>query len=578
MVHLSSAAMTTVVRSSLERQREAMARAVRADHSTGSLQSDTDPPPDSVRTWLREVLASHRTEGMLAVAIAFNLFLITVETDRAAAEMAPLQWVETANHALLSFYTLEMAARLYAFRMEFFHSKVDILDLLLIFSDVLMLTLDALDRSQGHDPSSPSFSFLRVLRLLRLARSIRVLQMFPQLALMVHGVLASIKLLFYGTFLLTLTLFLSGIMAVHLVHPVNQRVAATGLYDECARCARAYESVPQAMLTFSQQLIAGDSWGMVSLPIIEESPGTVFFFVFVFVVVQLLVMNVILSMVVEVSLKAAAKDTRAVIEAQERANVAWAGKLKQICQDMDVDGSGFLSEDELLRGFDENADFKAIMRKMKFNRADCPLVFNLLDTDKSGDVDYTEFVDEVRKMHDKDADGALFLLKYHMAEVKVKIRESMEREFDTLFEILGYNPGTGSGPHKRRAMASHVPEWHLEDGASIHESLNEIRRLLVDDIRHLLVDDISGNLRALSRRSVDSCNFPAATLSQGSSPVVPPSSAERAPKRHCIAPGGRDSVGDPAPPPQPRAPPQPVSNDAAGRIDLVCLPPTVAGM
>merc|ERR1719436_1590139 len=107
--------------------------------------------------------------------------------------------------------------------------------------------------------------------------------------------------------------------------------------DSCERCARAYESVPQAMLTFVQQLIAGDSWGMVSLPIIEESPGTVVFFVAVFVVVQLMVMNVILSMVVEVSLKAAAKDTRAVIEAQERANVAWAGKLKQICQDMDVD-------------------------------------------------------------------------------------------------------------------------------------------------------------------------------------------------------------------------------------------------
>uniref|UniRef100_A0A6U6HJU5 EF-hand domain-containing protein n=1 Tax=Zooxanthella nutricula TaxID=1333877 RepID=A0A6U6HJU5_9DINO len=534
-----------------------------ASASEASQESSNPEQPATVRHRCRKALASPWTESMLAVAIGFNLCLITVETDRDAARLVPLQWVQVCNHLLLLLYSVEMAVRIYVFRSGFLQQLSDFVDFVLILMDVSMLILQA-THAGGTD--APSFTFLRVVRLLRLARSIRVLQMFPQLALMVQGMFASIKLLAYGTCMLTLTLFLSGILAVHFVHPVNQRIAATGLYDTCDRCARAYESVPQAMLTFVQQLIAGDSWGSVSVPIIEEAPETAVFFVLVFVIVNLMVMNVILSMVVEVSLKAAAKDTRAVIEAQEKANVTFADDLKKICQDMDTDGSGCLSQDELVRGFDDNPQFREMMNRMKFRREDCPLVFNLLDTDESGDVNYNEFVEEVRKMHDKEADGALFLMKYHMAEVKVKIRESMQREFDALYEVLGYkirNYGSTSVP----TSPSRRGTFHF-DASSICDSLAEIRRVLIDDI--------SGDLKCLTGRAESA--YPPDTATEVGKRTSQTLSAPGAGKRRQSAPCEHVDLANPAPVPEPRVPPKPSVADAAGHSDLVRLPPVVSGL
>ncbi len=44
---------------------------------------------------------------------------------------------------------------------------------------------------------------------------------------------------------------------------VSQEVATRGHYDDCERCSRAFESVAQSALTFTQQVIAGDAWGEV---------------------------------------------------------------------------------------------------------------------------------------------------------------------------------------------------------------------------------------------------------------------------------------------------------------------------
>lgn len=88
------------------------------------------------------------------------------------------------------------------------------------------------------------------------------------------------------------------------MQPVNLRVAETGVYEGCERCPRAFETTFSATMTFVQQIVAGDSWGLVTIPIIEEEPWMAFFFGSVFILVQLMVMNVILSMVVESSLKA----------------------------------------------------------------------------------------------------------------------------------------------------------------------------------------------------------------------------------------------------------------------------------
>lgn len=54
---------------------------------------------------------------------------------------------------------------------------------------------------------------------------------------------------------------------------MNERVASKGLYDGCERCPRAFKSTFNSALTFTQQIVTGDSWGTISIPVIEEPRG-----------------------------------------------------------------------------------------------------------------------------------------------------------------------------------------------------------------------------------------------------------------------------------------------------------------
>merc|ERR1719482_1795152 len=98
-------------------------------------------------------------------------------------------------------------------------------------------------------------STLRVFRLCKLARISKVFRVFPELRIMMAGLLGSFRAIFWGTVLLVFVLLVWGIVAVQFIHPLNKTLAEKHLRDGCERCPRAYESVMQATLTFSQQIV-----------------------------------------------------------------------------------------------------------------------------------------------------------------------------------------------------------------------------------------------------------------------------------------------------------------------------------
>merc|ERR1711972_684873 len=107
--------------------------------------------------------------------------------------------------------------------------------------------------------------------------------------------------MFWGSLLIFFTLGLFSIAGVVLIHPINHEVAASGIYEGCERCPRAFASVGQTMVTLSQQLLLGDSWGQVSIPIIEHSPLSAIYFISSYLLICLVLLNVILAVVVDSS-------------------------------------------------------------------------------------------------------------------------------------------------------------------------------------------------------------------------------------------------------------------------------------
>lgn len=61
-----------------------------------------------------------------------------------------------------------------------------------------------------------------------------------------------------------------AMLLVEMVHPLIQELHRTeGMFDDCEHCLRAASSVMNANLWLFKTVIAGDSWGLIAVPVIE---------------------------------------------------------------------------------------------------------------------------------------------------------------------------------------------------------------------------------------------------------------------------------------------------------------------
>merc|ERR1719359_2168252 len=139
-----------------------------------------------------------------------------------------------------------------------------------------------------------------------------------------------------------------------MIHPLVLDLVEEGKFEGCERCPRAYSTVVNSNLTYIQHIVAGDSWGQLTIPIIEAHPWTACLFIPVLVTISMAIMNVILAVIVE-----SAEETRRndLVERMKIKEAHFFNKSKQllnVCSALDADASGDLSLDELLEGFERH--------------------------------------------------------------------------------------------------------------------------------------------------------------------------------------------------------------------------------
>lgn len=70
-----------------------------------------------------------------------------------------------------------------------------------------------------------------------------------------------------------------AMLIVEWVYPRVQSLHDNeGLFEDCEQCVRATSSVMNANLLLFKTVIAGDSWGLIAVPVIEHYPATALFF------------------------------------------------------------------------------------------------------------------------------------------------------------------------------------------------------------------------------------------------------------------------------------------------------------
>lgn len=383
--------------------------------------NDTDPPSAKSKepvyatpaaASVGHAINSHLFEGLMSFVIMFNMFMIIVETDHSASHDDPLLWAEVVGWTILGIFIVELALRLFALRKSFFKDYWNTFDFCIVvvdgaFSFIGLVLGDVFP-----------VSALRVFRLCKLARVSKVFRVFPELRIMMAGLIGSFRAIFWGTVLLAFVLLVWSIIAVQFIHPLNKELAESGGLEGCERCPRAYSSVLHASLTFSQQIITGDSWGQATIPLIEAYPITSIYFLAVFLSVGFAVMNLILGVVVNIAqsehdhLKKEIEDEMGFQLMEER------DLLITMCSDMDKDGSGELTKDELIHGFRERKEFREALEKVDLNEDDLVIAFSSMDPDKSGTVTYIEFVKKLYQMKETDTAFALEQVKFYLLQLR----------------------------------------------------------------------------------------------------------------------------------------------------------------
>jgi len=427
-----------------------------------SIRADVEAEKAERAAWSRARVAawfcvnSSAFSISMSVLIVVNMAFVIMEVNWNASGFETPLWVTCINFGILFMYFCEVSLKVFAYRRKFCHDILRMIDLFVVSVDIIV-TLIILVMPVTLLP----LVLARIARMLKVTRALRMMSIFPELSVLMKGMFLALKTIFWGVLLLAVLLCFWSIFATLFVHPIVQDLERQGFWEslDCERCPRAFSSVEMSMLTFCQQLVVGEGWSEINTPLIEKRPEMAIFFVSVLVSLMLAALNVLLGTIVERAAEAKAATERDVAMKKERERIEAGTRLFKICEQLDRDGSGKLTLDELMHGHGENSEFADLLHMMDIGERDLDVVFGLLDNDGSGDVDYREFVEQLHVIKSQEARTMLVFIRYYVMEMRAMLNESLAR--------------TGaSALHKTKSSLSRKASSRTQEGGAPPEALS----------------------------------------------------------------------------------------------------------
>ncbi|CAK9115483.1 Sodium channel protein type 4 subunit alpha A (Voltage-gated sodium channel subunit alpha Nav1.4a) [Durusdinium trenchii] len=415
-----------------------------------------------------EVVFSQTFETCMGVVILSNLVLIMYEANK-DAQCYPMYynrfnecpdrsdanpWLVGLNISLLIIYSIECVLRAFVERSAFIWNKWNMIDLFAVVSGWVGLAIS----------DFVSVTLLRMFRLVRVVRALRVLISVPEFYLLITGLASSIKAIFFGALMLASVIVFWAVISVELLHPIASRLT----FDGCDRCAAGFETIFAAALTLFQQIVAGDNWGQISIPVVEEEPLTAILLFSMLITISLGMLNLILAVIVERAAEARENDHEAKIKRKEEERAKSMEDLASLCASMDVNNNGLISLEEMLKGYDEVEEFKKLMQVMDLKREDMAMVFNVLDSESTQEVSYLEFCQHLGSFFKRDPVIMHSLVKYSIMELR-KVFAPLDAGDSEVFALLAKAEDLAS------ALSASVA---TENAEALHETVVKLQRLI----------------------------------------------------------------------------------------------------
>jgi len=269
-------------------------------------------------------------------------------TNHEAANIGdgPTETMEGLENFFLAWYTVELLLKVITYRMYFVFGedwRWNWFDTILVASALFQNVL----AESTFDPT-----FIRTLRVLKLGKALRVfrlLRAFTELRLLMNSIVGSVTALFWSIMLMLMVFFIfsvafvQGATAYITQDPVGVDVI------QLERLKLDFGAVQTAMLSMFATISGGESWVRYydALQLLDPMYGYGWLFFVAFVNIAFL--NIITAIFTEQAISMAQPDREDVVYESRKEFLRQTDELSRICQVVDADGTGTISDKEFKR-------------------------------------------------------------------------------------------------------------------------------------------------------------------------------------------------------------------------------------
>jgi len=331
---------------------------------------------------LARFIFTKKFETACAIVIIGNAFFAAYTTNWEVTNLSeePNSITEAVETSFLSFYLFELILKFLVHQMYFFCNddmRWNIFDLFLVVTSVYYQVSLWATSAGGMDLTY--MRTLRVLKLARILRVIRVAKIFTELRLMLNSVLGSFISLFWAFVMLGIVFYTFGLV---FVQGTTTYLIAHGPEldrDSYERVVNTFGSVQVAMLSLFKATTGGSDWeNIFDKPIIESMGAlNIGLFIFLIAFIQVALLNILTGVFVENALKLAQPDRDVLALEHRKRELVEAEELREICEKLDMNGSGTIDIDEF-RGNFQHGKLMAHLQVLGLQIKDADMFFHML--------------------------------------------------------------------------------------------------------------------------------------------------------------------------------------------------------
>lgn len=370
----------------------------------------------------------------MGLVIMLNFVLICVQTDVESSKEDNPMWLEVLLQFIFAIYIIEFTVKVLAHGYDVFASWWNYLDVLIILTGFIEIIVQV---SGAKFFNTTIIRIIRLFRLLRLIRAAKLFSPLKELRMLTRLMGSAFKTVMWALPLGFTLMSMWATLFVSIIQPLVMELHESDqdLWKDCERCTRAYSTVLQTNLTFLQTIVMHESWGAVSIPVIEAYPWSVALFGGVIFTIIFGLLHVIIAVVVDNASEMRAKDVTALADELEYSEQVDKQALVKMFEQIDLDLSGSMTFQELEDGARTIPELGQRLRVMDIDAGDLKELFKLLDTDHSGEVDVSTFVNSLYRLQHSESKTTIKFVKYRqewMREEQTRLHEMLILGMETI--------------------------------------------------------------------------------------------------------------------------------------------------